>query len=173
MIHLDQIKEIYEEVYRKFSNEKMFELNMENDRTRKYLLNFYNVFNKQYGESVDENLILNFIVLQFRCYEHAKTRFGKNHIYLNWILGKKALSRWERKKDSWLYWNDEFIKRYNIDRPKQICVNNEEGKNFFNNIERRRFYNTERGLLHCVELDLFDRYNKKCIHCRFKDICSV
>lgn len=169
---INKIKYIFEEVYKKFSGFQLYEMNLENELTKKHILSFHSLLQEKYRGSIDEDFLLNFIVFQFRIYENANTRLGRGKVYVNWILGKKALQRWEKKPENWLYWNNIFIKKHSIKIKMPKVEENLPSIKFTEHIERKRFYNQERGLIHCRELDLFNRYSRECLKCIFKQICG-
>jgi len=169
---IDKIKHIFEVVYGEFSGNRLYELKLGNEMNKKHMRSFHSLLQKEYAGSIDEEFLLNFIVFQFRNYENTRTRLGKRKVHIQWILGKKALERWKEKPENWLYFNNRFIKKHNI----KIEVSKKEkdlsSEKFTKSKERRRFLNQERGYIHCMELDLFERYSKECVICMFKTICS-
>jgi hypothetical protein len=169
---INQVKYIFEEVYQKFSGYKLYKLNIEGEIIKKQINSFITLLQQKYRGSIDNHFILHFIVFQFRNYENAKTRLGKGKVYVNWILGKKALKRWENKPENWFYWNNQFIKKYNISISAEGNEANIDSVKFTRSLERNRFKNTEMGLIHCQELDLFDKYCRECIRCTFNNICK-
>jgi len=163
---------IYEDVYGSFSGNKNYELVL-TPQNSKYLQSFNNSFIDLYNGSIDEEFIFEFIVYQFRYYEDKKTRLGKGKVYLNWILGSKAIDRWREKPDSWLYFNSQFVEKYNLQRPTKEIEEDKDKVDFYNKTERKRFFNTELGFLHCSENNLYEKYSKECIICRFKEMCNL
>jgi len=169
---INKVKYIFEEVYRKFSAYEIYELNLDNAKIKQYVDSFIYQLKKKYNGSIDDEFLLQFIVFQFSQFENAKTRLGTGKVYVNWILGRRALERWENKSKNWLYWNQLFIRKHNIRLRKDKVEVDKDSLRVTNSLERKRFYNTERGVLHCQELDLFDQFSKECILCKFKHICK-
>ncbi len=115
-----------------------------------------------------------YICFQFEYYYKKETRFGEKVIMPNWIFGEKAFRRWEGRNDEyWKYWTDEFIKEFSIQRPKieRLGVS-KESIEFFKENERKRWFNTEQGLVHCRELDLYDPDSNSCKLCMFREVCK-
>lgn len=166
------IKEIYEHIYSYYSGQRIYELKL-TEKVSKIIDSFNKELKKHYFGSVDEEFLFNFTVYQFRYYEDKQTRFGKGRVQLNWILGKKAIERWQNKPKKWLYFNDLFVSRYNIPAIHKKVKNDIKKTTYVNSIERKRFFNTEMGLVHCTQLKLFDRFSKECLICKHKEICNI
>ena len=166
------IKKIYEHIYGYYSGNRNFELVL-NEQNSKYLDSFIHIFERVYLGSIDEEYILNYIVFQLRFYEDKNTRLGKGKVYVNWVFGKKAIDRWLNKPEKWLYFNEQFLKRYNIPPAQENEEIQKEKREFYKKQERKRFFGTEMGLIHCSQLELFDKFSKECLICKYKKICEI
>jgi hypothetical protein len=127
-----------------------------------------------YDVSLSNSLIWEYLVFQFQYYHDQNTRFGKGNVRLNWFTGEASINRWlERDKELSTYLCKKFCTQYSIKNPNENKFEvNTEGRKFYNKLERRRFYNTEAGYLHCTENDLFEKFSRECIICRFKKDCE-
>ena len=70
-----------------------------------------------------------------------------------------------------MYYVHQFITNYKLKNPliPKLKVNIRE---YLNN-ERKRFYNTARGLIHCKEMGIpFAELNKFCFMCNYKKECN-
>lgn len=155
----DLLKSTFNEVYLLATGE---EYNFVNKKVDKQLDNFL----KHIPEGVGEDWLLNFTIFQFSYYDGMKTRFDR--IYINWIYGDKALHRWDSRTDAQIYYANLFRERIGI-KPKQPILNVKTWRDQ----ERCRFENSNRQLLHCDELMLFDKVNVICITCKMYEKCAV
>lgn len=93
----------------------------------------------------------------------SKDKAGKVQIYD--IVGKKAIEYWENRDVKFDFTINMPI---NIDRKidyLSISISEE--------IEKKRFYNTDRGILNCLEkTSLFDHKSVICVLCSFKNNCK-
>jgi len=146
------------------------------DNQEKQISNFVKLLHKNYHLlSIGPNFLIDYYTFQFKYWSELDTRF-EGKVMLNWVVGKKALDRWDNKQSSWNYFLQEFIKRFNID--KDILVAKLNGVKIVNkiplqDIEKLRFYNTERGFVNCIEVTtLYNHRSKLCIFCKFKKDCK-
>jgi hypothetical protein len=166
---IDEFLKYYEGIYRNATN-----MNIDvfrNPKNRKLVSNLLERLNNLYP-SIDGKFLFDFIILQFNHYENFILARGKNRLQLSWLVGDKAIERWKNKSENWNYFNREFCKKYRIKAPEKKYQVNEEGRKEFRSRERKRFYNTERGLIHCMELELFESLNSQCLECNYKNICN-
>lgn len=160
----------YNHIIRCITNNQDYSIYL-NEKNYKLIDNFLIKINKEYSKSFGEQDLFNYLIFNFEYYTSLKTRFGKNEVKLNWLTGGKSIYRWKNRSDNWLFFNDKFIKKYNIQKIDKRGVDIEV-KNFYKKLERRRFFNKEIGLLHCTELNLYDKYSRECLICNFKEICK-
>jgi hypothetical protein len=113
MITKEQIISKYEEIYSKISGnlDYSYYLNKNEEVTlTKFLSSLNNDLNLN---SIDELFLHDYMCWQFsRLYERKTRLEGK--IPLNHIIGQKALLEWQNRGDSWTYWRDVFIEKFNI-----------------------------------------------------------
>lgn len=95
----------------------------------------------------------------------SKDKSGKIQIYD--IIGKKAISYWEKRDTSFdfilpNYINVKFDKKEDF---KKVTI--------YEDIEKQRFFNTTRGLINCLDkTTLFDHKSSFCILCTMKNDCK-
>lgn len=141
------------------------------ERNGKYLSNLIDSLLKLYGKSLGDETLFMFVAFQFNYWHTLNTRLN-GAIYLNWFTGRKAIDRWLNRGENWLYFLEEFIKQSKVKRYKEQKQES-AGAEVRKVSERRRFFNTPRGLLHCYELDLFDSKAKECLRCDYKGNCEL
>ena len=162
----DNIIETYENVYQKVYNRVDFEMKR-SERNLKFIENFIKLLDKEIGlDSIGENFIFDYTVFQFNYYEEKKTR---KDIQVNWVYGKKAFERWQKKGESYGYFNSLLINRYDIEKP----INDFDfDKEIYKDRERNRFYNTEVGNSYCLMINLnTNPKSKLCRFCKYKKVC--
>lgn len=167
----DQFKNIcivYEYLFGEVSNRKWFRFEP-NERHEKLIKNFI----KRVGEhKLDNDFIFNYLVYQFSRYYDAETRFGVGIVQLNWVTGDKALKKWNEHGEQEAFRVQEFKVSYSLvnplTKPVKIATSDMDA---YNEKERSRFYNTERGFIHCQENALYSPKSNKCNGCKFKENC--
>lgn len=157
--------EYFNIIYQKSTGKLNYTIRCE-DKNVKLVENWIN----RLSYCIDEYFIWDYIVYQFEYYKDKKTRFGTGVVQLNWITGKKALDRWNNKNKNWKYFNTQYENKLNIKKPLSGFVNNKEGRLEFERREKKRFFNEERGFLHCREL-IFE-VNELCNDCKYIKICQ-
>ncbi len=163
----EKVVELYKTVYIKINNNPP-KFNKSHEKSVKKFFDFI-------GNGIGHyhNWWFEFICFQFEYYCEKDTKFGKGKILSNWVFGKQAYERWINKNDEyWLHWVYKFIEKYEIQEPKfNNYITNEEIKDY-KNLERKRFFNSDRGFIHCSENNLFDINSNLCKICKYKNICE-
>lgn len=109
-----------------------------------------------------------YLSFQFAYWSSKKTRFNGN-IPVNWVLGDKAIERWNSKPESWYYYTNLFLARYEISRP----VHYYKGSvNQLFELERKRFHNTDEGFLNCLSFSEYSPKSVSCLTCKFRSKCK-
>lgn len=156
---------LFELFYQVVSGNREFEYRPK-DRDRKMIENFI----KSLSISHDSDWLYDYFAFQFQRYSTMKTRFGKGKIMLGWIIGQKSLKYYRDASDEEKYWGEQFKEIHNIKNPFKEEIQKVDFS-AINDQERVRFYNTEKGLVHCTELRLFNSLNKFCKFCKNKEYC--
>ena len=166
--HISIIASIYSDVYRRTQGIVNFNLKL-TDKNKKLLNVFLDVLDKYYGlDSIGENWIFDFTIFQFNIYRNSDSEIP---MQLSWIYGEKAFRRWEQKEESYAYWSDQFIAKFGIPRP-QNEYENKSGETFYSNMEKKRYYNTDLGFIHCNSLGLnTNSKNILCVMCKNQSMC--
>jgi len=164
---LSDVIELYEYFCQNVSGNQFFEF-----QPRVNEIKMMKVFVDSLSPSHGEDWLFNYFCFQFHRYTDKKTRFGQGVIYLNWVIGQKAILKFKEASSEELYYMEQFKSSFNLVnillKPQSI----ENGKDYKDR-ERRRFYNTTRGLLHCKENSLYSQKNKNCITCKNKTDCKI
>jgi hypothetical protein len=123
------------------------------------------------SESHGEEWLFDFMCFGFHRFVDLKTRFGKGIVKLDWVIGKKPVERFNHASREQLHHSEMFRLEYGIKNVIRQHIKLGTADDYRNR-ERRRFYNTERGLLHCVENQLYEPSNKNCVTCKNRSECS-
>jgi len=142
----------------------------------KFLLHFDN---KYQLITLGRSFLIRYFTFQFnRVKDQSFKRFASKdvagRIQIYDIIGRKAIEYFENRDTKF---------DYLIEGKVPLLNNNEIDENdsllyFFKNkaeeIEKQRFFNTDKGLLNCIErTSLFDHRSKNCIICNHKKDCKI
>lgn len=140
---------------------------------------------KYFKSEIDTGFLIQYFEFQFSHYYGMTTRFGKNRVMLNWIVGKKAIERWE-ERDLSLKWtvkvkiNSEFtlnlkntfkeeVKKKNIDLKSSFIIEINKNEEHY----KQRFYNTLKGFAYCqLFTTLYNPKSSLCDKCTNKKLCT-
>ena len=176
-------EDLYTEFFRQVSLNKNFVYKPKNHGLLKEQLiicRFIKWLNKEYNQQVDINFLIDYFKFQFSHYSGVNTQYGKNVIMLHWIIGQKAIDRWKNRdvRKKWLVRvklkNEVELKltqTYNN-------INKKRKQNKFKDIykyeenDKRRFHNTEKGFQYCLyTTTLYNPLSKLCESCKFNIDC--
>jgi hypothetical protein len=165
MLNEQILKLQYEYFYKKVFNEKV-EIKK---RDTSYIRTFLNLLDEMYGlENLGESFLFDYLTFQFNKYSTAETNMK---VQLNWIYGKSAIEKWQKKDENYDYFGNIFRERFNI-RNKFHQNESQSISMDYKGREKRRFGDTKRQLLHCSELSLYDRNSDFCNECEMFEICG-
>lgn len=165
MLNEQILKSQYEHFYKKVFNEKV----EVKKRDLSYIKTFLNLLDEMYGlENLGEDFLFNYLVFQFDKYSTADTNMK---VQLNWIYGKSAIEKWQKKDENYEYFGNLFRQRFNI-RNESHRSGSQSVSVDYKDREKRRFGDTKRQLLHCTELSLFDVKSDFCNECEMYEICG-
>lgn len=175
--HKQAIVDLYELFYRKFTGKKKFKLDLNKKKQEKIIDNFISKLDENYSiASIGIDFLVRYFLFQFY---YWKNKNIKRNIQIEWVIGKKALDRF-------LYngFNEKF--EYFINKENTIDFSpiyhkfakqnyqpnfNEESKR--ERVEKLRFFNTEKGLVNCLEnTSLYNPDSDLCIQCKFQEDCK-
>lgn len=154
----DKIIKIYSYLYSKLNNYQGFILKP-TDSQKKQIDNFI----VSIGEKSD-NWIFDFLLFQFYRYHDIETKFGKGIIQLNWVIGNKALIKWQKASKEELYYVDLFRRERGLKNPLIVPMKHRLSDSYYDNIRDKG------DLFVCKDLSLFDK--EKCLVCKNFNICE-
>jgi len=110
-----------------------------------------------------------YVAYQFEYYSKLKVLMEGSYP-ANWIFGKKALTRWNNRDETfWLYHVVCFLQVCEIESPVSFC-SQDMGDRFER--ERKRYFNTDMGLLHCSQFAKYASNSPTCMICKNKKDCQ-
>ena len=161
----EKVIRLFEYLYQQTSGSPYFKFKS-TERENKMIDNFVYLLPENYGDV----WLFDFMTFQFSRYYDQNTRFGRGKVMLGWVIGKKALAAFRTATEEQFYYVMKFKE---ICRVKNILLTptKVEFSSNYKNDERKRFFNTDRGLLHCTEMNLFEEKNKICVICKNRNFC--
>ncbi len=124
------------------------------------------LFISSYKDVLTNDFIWNYISFQMAYWYKLKT---KHKIALSWFFGEKAVERWERRPESFLYYNQLFLNELGIEKP--ISYYRTDLRSKFEEV-RSKDFNTDKGLENCLSEAFYSKSSNYCKICDFKDICK-
>lgn len=175
-----KIVTLYEFFYRKFYKQEFYKFSP-SESAHKQIESFIDLLDKKYHiESVGNNLITTYFIFQFDYWSKLDITAYNKQINLSYIIGPKAFKRWlDRDRD--FDWTIESVEigKLTITRGeiiKNIIDINETRIDDLKHeeIEKQRFVNTDRQLVHCIEnTTLYNPKSKSCLFCKEKAACKI
>ncbi len=164
MLDVGIVTKVYERLYQQVYNQPNFVFNCTEQRSKTI-----NKFLHTIPFTAGKNWLNDYLLYQFYRFNYKKTRFKaiKN---INWVFGNKAYQIWSARTPEQLYYCQEWKYKFNIRIDKNLIF---RCKTNYENVEKRRFYNTLRGYIHCNMLDFSYSSTKDCFLCKNKHLCSV
>jgi len=157
------VEKIYEKLFRSSSKDDSFTFTP-TPTEKKMIENFIAKLPKE----TSEDWLFDFLTFGFSRYSDLNTRYGKGLIQLSWVIGQKAIDAYNKRNEGQIYYTQKFKAENKIQKEvKKAKPFNES----FLNREKQRFYNTERGLLHCKEMLFISNQSNSCLNCKFKEEC--
>lgn len=152
-------------------------------REKVAIKNFAHFLEEKYGKfSIGPYWLFQYFTFQFNYWKDKKTRQGEGLAQIAWIIGNKALERWENKTND--YWYFCLVGLLNINQNiklseiKVLINDREELKNYIElvhseEIEKKRYLNTDKGQVHCIQnTDLYNHKSEHCQNCKINPICK-
>lgn len=151
-----------------------------NSRQQAMIVKFLALLDKSYKiNTLGTDFLFRYFAFQFQCREEQSTRF-EGRVMLNWTIGPKALERWKKKDPSYYFFCTEgILKRYEIGLKKVFPDTQEKkfyltGLTFSEEIEKRRFLNTNDGFANCIDnTTLYNKESPVCEKCQFATECKA
>lgn len=162
-------------------NSKVFKssyrIDLDKNNHRRLIDNFVKLLASQFGlHSIGYNTLLDCFQYSFFYWNGKKT---KRQLSLNWIIGRKTVTRWLEKKDGTQYHIDNFIKEYDIDinllKQQLAEQDNQEEQPILNpaeELEKTRFKGAAQ-LYHCSQFTtLYHHKSIICLKCGNRAACK-
>jgi hypothetical protein len=181
---------IYQEYYRQvtLNQDYVFELD-EAGKKKKVINKFLDFVDEKYSlKSIGLEYLVNFIESGFNLYFDAKhLKYGVRSIQIEWIIGSKAIERYEKIKDidnKYFRKNRKIrqdIKLRVLDKFKHSSLPNRQaikqlltdGNVEFYEAEKQRFYDTAEGLAWCMlNTTLYNHKSSLCEACTNRNKCK-
>lgn len=181
---------IFQEYYRQVTLNQDYVFDLDAAGRRKKVINkFLDFLDKKYGlSSIGLDYLVNFIESGFNLYFDAKhLKYGVKSIQIEWIIGAKAIERYERIKDI----DNKYFRRHRkirqdirlrvLDKFKNSTVSTRkamkelltDGNVEFYELEKQRFYNTSEGLAWCMmNTTLYNHKSSICEACTNRNKCK-
>lgn len=163
----EQIQICYQHFYIKFCGVQNY-LFVPKESEIKSINRITKWFDENYGKfAVGTNMIFDFCAYQFYFYSKPNAIQSKRYIHIGHIIGEKAIERWINKNQNELQkallWTSQ-IGVLITDLNEIINYQEPVSFNALEETERKRFHNTEFGLMHC--LTLTKGYSKNSEYCK-------
>ncbi len=149
---------------------------------------------KEHGENAAIEYIINFFESSYNYWVEERqdtfkySQYGFSSIKLSWIIGKKAIKRYEKIKikDS-AHWSrfkryirsvvgTDVLDKFGVERDAKV-ITDTSFLTKVNTIEegyKERFHNTEQGFLFCRSMTtLYFHKSEHCVLCKFKQDCKA
>jgi len=173
------VKQLFEHFYNKVYKGSSFVVDLDKQQARKLISNFLALLYKQVvPEAVGINLLIDYYTFAFEQY------VGKNlkrNISLNWIIGKKMVTRWFDRQDSWRYYSDNFLREYqiNTDELRSLLIEQHQPESsslqIFQSeeLEKKRYPDAHGRLFNCATYTtMFNHRSAICTRCGQRDACK-
>lgn len=169
------VEQIYNSFYQKFYKRPHWKLDGKLNKNSIQIQNFIDLLAKHYQlDSININFLINYLAWSFN------RRYGqitKREISLNWIIGKKTLEQFLKRKDGEQYFVDQFANNIGINIEQLRYELHEKGVEVSGldpaeELEKDRFSGGAR-LYNCLQYTtLYNHRSKSCLTCDNKLICK-
>lgn len=149
---IDSVKKYYEYFYTKISGNLSYVFRptlSEEAMISNFLL--------KVGEDAGESFLFKYMCYQFHYWHDKDTRFGKGKIQLGWVIGEKAMSRWNgSKEDHWYHYSTDLSKKFGVSKNDLNPVNSSKLLDVTSiprheEADRMLYHNTKKGLIFCLD----------------------
>lgn len=177
MNHRKAVVKLYNYFYSKIYKTP-FSLDLSQAKQEKMVDNFIKLLANQLGlHSIGINTFIDIFSFSFA---YWNTKATKRRISLNWIIGKKTVTRWLEKKDGQNFYTDKFLLEYGIDlsllKQQLYELENKEltsqGLDPAEELEKLRFEG-EAKLYNCLQhTTLYHHRSLNCLGCSNRSVCK-
>jgi len=165
------VVELYKTYYKQITKNEGFRLYMSDSRAKmidNFLDNFYELTQSTF---LQEDALKKFMEFQFNYWYKRNAKYGAGtSIQLEWIIGKKAIVRWEKANPKYISW----IIRKNLKTDHNIVV--KKADNSYSQMvvkisdveenEKERFHNTVKGFWNCmINTTMYNHKSSFCLSC--------
>lgn len=176
-----QIAKLFEYFYQKYHNDYFYRVRLD-EKTEKLIDTFILSLDKKYGiESIGINFMIDYFLFSWQFWDDVNKVSDKNKtIKIDWVIGSKAFKRWCNRdiEFDWQFPTLEIVEKLKI-RKHEIKALLDWNQELYFKIskaeedEKKRFYNTDRGFLNCIEkTSLYNPSSSNCIGCKFSKDCK-
>jgi len=163
-------REMYSEFYRRYYN--IDKLTISNDDVIvDWLIELHKKINLN---SISSNWIYNYLIFQFDYWHSKQVRHG-NKMSIKKIFAKKSLERYFNRSRNYSWYNaKKNLAKFNINEIiLKIFESRRREQNNYDDIERARYHNTDKGLANCIEqTTLYDNRSQWCLVCKHAKVCK-
>lgn len=166
----EDIIKFYQYFYSKVYHYENFEYKPDS-KNLKLISNFIFKLN---NPSLGDNWLFDYFAFQFEYWSNIEYKKIKT-VVLSFIIGKKALERYNNRPENWKYFTDIFIGRFGLNI-KDICGDSFHKKDFYEisvseELDKKRFIGEDR-LYHCLShTTLYNIRSRECVLCPFSKQC--
>lgn len=127
---------------------------------------------------VSRDYLFDYCGFQFEYMLSKVPRYKENRIPFTQIFNKVGIQRWIDKKEGYMYYVGESLRKKGIDRsdiiPPAIVIRDPKDLIKIEEIEKQRFLNSEKGLSHClISTSLYNSNSSICLGCVNRDRCKI
>lgn len=132
---------------------------------------FSYLLEKEYGDSIDEEWVYNYLLYQFSKYFEANTSFTTFQV--SWVYSQSALKKYRERHPESDYFSNKFATEHNLNRRFEKESESTRLSEEYKEEQRKIFKkDLDRQLLHCIENLLFDEASNTCSFCKNRQICN-
>lgn len=175
---LKLVVELYKTYYKQITNNHSFRMHMSDNRAT-MVYNFINNFlDLTKSNFVQEDALKKFMEFQFNYWYKRNAKYGAGtSIQLEWIIGKKAIKRWEEADKKYISW----IIRKNLKKDHKIVVKKKDNQydsvalniSIVEEFEKERFFNTVKGYWNCIiNTTMYNHKSEFCMQCNKSSKCK-
>ena len=168
----DHIVNLYEYFYRDLTGNRKFKFHYSMTNIK-----LVNSFIKRLDHRHDTGWLFDYFGFNFQIRStqdiNPELMGGDVKIMLSWVIGQKVFNFYLKASDEQKFWGREYVRKRGLKNPlisQMLHIENSEIKSYKDR-ERKRFFNTDLGLIHCNELELYDSKSKFCLTCKNKKVC--
>lgn len=173
------ILKLYEEFYRQVSLKGHYVF-YPSTNDKKLTCKFIRWIKNNKKSHANSSFLISYFEFQFSHYSGIETKYGKNQILFNWLIGPKAIERFEKRNVS-KRWLVRLKMREEVDlnlnkafknfgKPKTTYVNKLYD---YEENDKKRFYNKPQGFIFCLTTTtLFNPISQICLNCNNKIDCK-